>query len=159
MAYHFAVVHSQGLECRVIQQETAFLCNRCAEARLRRRAWLVLFTGVPLGLLASAGLFWLAARVWLYANPLRRGYLPTVAVLFIVSLGLLVVTGLLVRLACRHLGWVRGKGYQNERFPDPAVARMAIELRKKEILSRLPVPESRVRFLMPCERWDMSNSL
>jgi hypothetical protein len=159
MAYHFAVVHSQGHECRVIQQQTAFICNRCAEARLRSRAWLVLLTGVPLGLLASGGSFWLAVRVWLCANPFRRGNLPASGILFLVSLGLLVVTGLLVQLPCRHLRWVRGKGYQHKRFPDPAVTRMAIELRKKQILSRLHLPESSVRFLMPCERWDMTNSL
>jgi hypothetical protein len=52
MAYCFYVGHGQGLECRVIRKETAFICNRCAEARLRHRAWLVLFTWVPLGLLA-----------------------------------------------------------------------------------------------------------
>jgi hypothetical protein len=74
------------------------------------------------------------------------------------SLGLLVLTGLLVRLACRHLRWVRGKGYQHERFPDPAVTRMAIDLRKKEILSRLAVPASSVRFLVPGDRWDMTDS-
>jgi hypothetical protein len=129
MAYDFAVVHRQGDESRVIQQETTFICNRCAEARLRRRAWLLLLTGVPVGLLAAGKLFALTARVWLYANPLRRGYFPTVGLLFLVSLGLLVLTGLLVRLAWRHLRWVRGKGYQHERFPDPVVTRMAIELR------------------------------
>jgi hypothetical protein len=126
---------------------TAFICNRCAEGRLRRRAWLVLCTWVPLGLLASGGLFALAARVWLYANPLRRGYLPTVGVLFLGSLGLLVLTGLLARLACRHMRLVRGKGYQHERLPDPAVTCMAVEIRKNEILSRLPLPEASVRFL------------
>jgi hypothetical protein len=54
MAYHFAVVHNQGHERRVIQQETTFICNRCAEARLRRRASLVLLTGVSVGLLVKA---------------------------------------------------------------------------------------------------------
>jgi hypothetical protein len=141
MAYRFAVVHSQGRERRVIQQETAFICNRCAEARLRSRAWLILFTWVPVGLLASGGLFSWAVRFWVCANPFRRGNLPASGILFLVSLGLLAVTGLLVQLACRHLRWVRGKGYQQERFPDPAVTRMAIELRKKEILSRLPLPK------------------
>jgi hypothetical protein len=158
MAYAFAVVHSQGRERRVIQQETTFLCNRCAEARLRRRAWLVLLTGVPVGLLAAGGWFALATRVWLDANPPRRGYLPGVGLLFLVSLGLLVLTGLLIRLACRHLRWVRGKGYQHERFPDPAVTRMAIDLRTKEILSRLPVPEASVQFLIPCDRGDTVGS-
>jgi hypothetical protein len=154
MVYRFAVVHTQGRESRVIQEETAFLCNRCAEARLRRRAWLVLLTGVPLGLLASGGVFALAARVWLCANPWRRGYVPTAAVLFLGSLGLLVVMGLLGQLACRHLRWVSAQGYQQERFPDPAVTRLAIALRKKKILSRLPFPEASVRFSIPCDRGD-----
>jgi hypothetical protein len=74
------------------------------------------------------------------------------------SLGLLVLTGLLVRLACRHLRWVSAKGYQHEPFPDPAVTRLAVELRKKEILSRLPVPEASVRFLVPGDRWHMTGS-
>jgi hypothetical protein len=82
----------------------------------------------------------------------------SIGMLFLVSLGLVAVTGLLVRLACGHLRWVSGKGYQRERYPDPAVTRMAIELRKKEILSRLPVPEASVRFLVPGEHWDMTNS-
>jgi hypothetical protein len=158
MAYRFAVVHSPTPGDRIVREDTAFICNRCAEARLRRRAWLVLCTWVPLGLLASGGLFALAVRSWLDANPPRRGSLPAVSVLFLVSLGLLVVTGLLVRLACRHLRWVRGKGYQQERFPDPAVTRMAIDLRKKEILSRLAVPEASVQFLVPCDRRDMTGS-
>jgi hypothetical protein len=152
MTYRFAVVHSRGRECHVISKETGFICNRCAEAHLRRRAWLVLLTWVPLGLLVSGGLFALTARVWLTANPLRRGYLPAVAVLFLVSLELLLLTGLLVRLACRHLRWVRGKGYQHERFPDPAVTRLAVEIRKKEILSRLSLPEASVRFVIPSDR-------
>jgi hypothetical protein len=154
MPYHFAVVHNEGHECRVIRQENAFICNRCAEARLRRPAWVALLTGVPLGLLASRGLFAVTTRVWLYANPLRRAYLPTVAVLFLLSLGLLVITGLLVRLAYRHLRCVRGKGYQHERFPDPAVTRIAIALRRKEILSRLPLPEASVQFEIPSDPRD-----
>jgi hypothetical protein len=75
-----------------------------------------------------------------------------VGVLFLVALGVLVHTGLLVRLACRHLGWVRGKGYVHERFPDPAVTRLAIEPRKKEILGRLNLPEATLRFLTPTNR-------
>jgi hypothetical protein len=38
-----------------------------------------------INLLASGGWFSLAVRLWLDANPRRRGYLPTVAVLFLVS--------------------------------------------------------------------------
>jgi hypothetical protein len=118
MAYRFAVVHSPTPGDRIVREETAFLCNRCAEARLRRRAWLVLCTGVPLGLLAAGGWLSLAVRLWRDANPPRRGSLPSIGMLFLVSLGLLVVTGRLMRLGCRHLRWVRGKGYQRERYPD-----------------------------------------
>jgi hypothetical protein len=100
----------------------------------------------------------LAVRLWLDANPPRSGSFPPVSVLFLVSLGLLVVTGLLVRLACRHLCWVRGKGCQHERFPDTAVTRMAIDLRKEEIMSLLPVPASSMRFLIPGDCWDMTKS-
>jgi hypothetical protein len=157
-AYRFAVVHSPTPGDRIVREVTAFICNRCAEARLRRRAWLVLLTGVPLGLLAFGGWFALAVSIWLDANPPRRGSLPAVGVQFLVSFGLLVLTGLLVRLAGRHLRWVRGKGYPHERFPDAAVTRMAIELRKKEILSRLHLPEASVRFLVPCDRRDMTDS-
>jgi hypothetical protein len=73
MDYNFACVQSHGLECRISQEEKAFICNRCAEARLRGCAWLALFTWVPLGLVASGRVLTLALRVWLYANPLRRG--------------------------------------------------------------------------------------
>jgi hypothetical protein len=117
-----------------------------------------LLTGVPLGLLAAGGWLSLAVRLWRDANPPRRGYLLSIGMLFLVSLGLLVVTGLFSLLACRHLRWVRGKGYQHDRFADPAVTRMAIELRKKEILSRLHLPEASVRFLVPCDRRDMTDS-
>jgi hypothetical protein len=106
---------------------------------------------------AVGALFSLTARVWIYANPPRRGYLPAGGILFLVFLGLIVVTGLLVGLACRHLRWVRGKGYQHQRFPDPAVTRLAVALRKKEILSRLSVPEASVRFLIPRDDWDVTN--
>jgi hypothetical protein len=47
MAYRFAVVQSPTPGDRIVREETAFICNRCAEARLRHRAWLVLLTGVP----------------------------------------------------------------------------------------------------------------
>jgi hypothetical protein len=149
MAYRIAVARRQDLGYRIVHEESAFICNRCTEARLRRRACLVLFTWVPLGLLASGGLFSLAVRFWACASPFRRGNLPASGMLFIVSMGLLVVTGLLVRLACRHLHWVSEKGYQHERFADTQVTCMAIDLRKKEILSRLGLPEASVRFLTP----------
>jgi hypothetical protein len=156
--YRFAVGQGQGLECSILHEETAYICNRCAAARLRRSAWLLLLTWVPVGLLASGGLLALAARVWLYANPWRRGYLPAVGTLFILSMGLLVVMGLLVRLACRHWRWTAQQGSEHARFADPAVTRMAIELRKKDILSRLPLPESSVRFLIPHNRADITNA-
>jgi hypothetical protein len=159
MDYPFAVVQSPTAGYHTVNEEKAFICNRCAEARLRRSAWLVLLTWVPAGFLASGGCFLLALRVWLHGNPWRRAYLPTVGILFLVSLGLLVLTGLAFRLACRHLRWVTGKRYQHERFPDAGVTRMAIEVRKKEIVSRLPLPESRVRFLIPSDRWDVINPL
>jgi hypothetical protein len=159
MDYRFAVVQSPTSGYDTVNEEKAFICNRCAEARLRRSAWLVLLTWVPAGLLASCGWFLLALTVWLHGNPWRRAYLPTVGILFLLSFGLLVVTGLAFRLACRHLRLVTGKGYQHERFPDAGVTRMAIDLRKKEILSRLPLSASRVRFLIPSERWEVINPL
>jgi hypothetical protein len=95
--------------------------------------------------LTSAGFLALAARVWLYGYPLRRGYLPAVGTWLLLSMGLLVVTGLLVRLVWRHFRWVARRDYQRERFPDAALSRMAIELRKKEVLSRF----WSVEFLVP----------
>jgi hypothetical protein len=184
MDYPFAVAQRHGPDCRLVQEQKAFICSRCAEERLRGCAWLVLFTcylgppgprgvrcaeerlrgcawlvlftWVPLGLAASGGVLTLALRAWLYANPFRRGHVPTVAMLLLLSLGLLVVTGLAVRFVWRHLRWVNAKGYQYEPSPDPAVTRMAIELRKNEILSRLPLPESSMRFLTLPDRWELT---
>jgi hypothetical protein len=150
--YRFAIGQREGLGCRIVHEETAFVCNRCAAARLRRRAWLLLLTWVPVGLLACGGLLALATTVRLYGNPLWRGYVPALVTLFVLSFGLLVVAGLLIRLAYRHLRCVTG--YEHEGVVDPAVTRMAIDLRKKEILSRLPVPEASVQFLTCWDRRD-----
>jgi hypothetical protein len=149
MDYRFAVVESPSPGYHQVHEEKAFVCNRCAEARLRRSAWLVLFTWVPLGFLAFGVLFALAVSVYINGNPFRPGYVPTAGALFLLSMALLVITGLLVGLVWRHLRWVTGKSYQYDRFPEAVVTRMAIQLRKKEILSWLDLPEESASWLPP----------
>jgi hypothetical protein len=156
MDYPFAVIATPDPGSEEVHEEAAFLCNRCAEDRLSRSAWLVLFTWVPLCTSAYVGLLALAVKVWLHGNPWRRGYLPTVGTLFLVSLVLMIVTALLVRLVWLHFRWVASKGYQHGRVPDPTVTQLAIALRKKAILSRLGLPESKVRFLVSAHRGDVN---
>jgi hypothetical protein len=90
-----------------VHQERPCLCDRCARARLRRNAWLVLLFWVPPPLIATAGVLRLALRVYREGNPAVPAYLPAVAALVLLSLGLLTVAGLMARMAWRQLRWAR----------------------------------------------------
>jgi hypothetical protein len=151
--YAFFVGLGPAICYRILHEERVFICNQCAQARMRMPAWLVLFCWVPMVYLAGAGALALACRVWLHGNPLKAAYLPTVAGLFLLALGLLSFTGLLVRAARNHLRSVAEECPHQPRREDSAVARMAIELGKKDVLKRLGLEESRVQFLTPAERW------
>jgi hypothetical protein len=151
--YPYFVARGQAISYRVLHEERVFICNQCAAARMRATAWVVLLYWVPIVFLASAGALALAWRVWVYGNPLKAAYLPTAGGLFLLSLGLLHFTGVLVRAARNHLRSVAEECPHHERVGDSAVTKMAIALGKKDVLKRLGLAESQVRFLTTAERW------
>jgi hypothetical protein len=145
--YPFSVGVRQSRSYRLVHEERPFICDRCALAWLRRNACLALLCWVPPFLVAAAGVLRLAFRVYTEGNPFRAAYLPAVGGLSLLGFGLLALAGLVVRMAWRQL---RGAGpgpWLRDRLPDPAVTRMAIGLRKKDLLQALHLPGARVMFL------------
>jgi hypothetical protein len=151
--YAFFVGLGPAICYRVVHEERVFICNQCVQARMRTPAWLVLFCWLPMVFLAGAGALALAYRVWIHGNPQKAAYLPTAGGLFLLALGLLYFARVLVRATSNHLRSVAEECPHQQRRADSAVGRMAIELGKKDVLKRLGLPKSGVRFLTPAERW------
>jgi hypothetical protein len=131
---------------RIIREEQVFICTRCAEARMRANAWVVLFGCGPLAL--SIGLLLLGLSVWnlLYGMSYSRR-------LLFGSLGILGATAPFVWAAFRQLRYVRSQGYLHQGFPDTSVTRMAINLRKKAIVKELGlINATELRFFTEAER-------
>jgi hypothetical protein len=145
--YPFSVGVRQSRSYRLVHEERPFICDRCALAWLRRNACLALLCWVPPFLIAAAGVLRLAFRVYTEGNPFRVAYLPAVGGLSLLGFGLLALAGLVVRMAWRQLRGVRPGRWLQDRFPDPAVTRMAIALRKKDLLQALDLSGAQVMFL------------
>jgi hypothetical protein len=121
--YRFFVTRRQSLSRAILHEESAFVCDRCARARVRFAPLVVLLLWAPLLFLAAL-ITW--RRLWVSA-PL-----------------LLVLVGL-IRLAWRQLRAVRYRLYHHPPYSG-AVARLVIELRKREVLRSLHLFESDVMF-------------
>lgn len=119
-----------GLSHRIIHEQSAFICDRCARARVAFAPLVVLILWVPL----------LALAVLLTD--------------LVVSVPLLFVTVILIRLAWRQC---RAAWYRLYQFPpySDSVARLAIKLEKREVLRSLHLTESEVTFLTESERVGM----
>jgi len=119
--YRFFVTRRQSLSRAIIHEERAFICDRCARARLRFAPLVVLLLWVPVLVLAA-----LITRLWL-------------------SVLLLLTIHGLMRLAWRQLRAIRYRLYHHPPYSG-AVARLAIELRKREVLRSLHLFEADVTF-------------
>jgi hypothetical protein len=117
---------------RIIREEQVFICRRCAEARMRANAWVVLFGCGPLAL--AIGILLLGFSLF-------------------GSLGILGATAAFVWAAFRQLRYVRRQGYLRQGFPDTSVTKMAINLRKKAIVKELGlINATELRFFTEVER-------
>jgi hypothetical protein len=114
---------------RIIHEERVFICDRCARARVGFAPLAALIIWVPLLALGML-LFW--SRIWL-------------------SVPLLLITIAVVRLAWKQLRAVRYGLYRHPPYND-SIARLAIKLRKREVLRAVHLPESEVTFLTELER-------
>jgi hypothetical protein len=121
--YRFFVTRRQSPSRAIIHEERAFICDRCARARLRFAPLVVLVLWVPL-LVLTALITW--RRLW-------------------VSVPLLLIIIGLIRLAWRQLRAIRYRLYHHPPYSG-AVARLAIELRKREVLRSLHLFEPDVTF-------------
>jgi hypothetical protein len=121
--YRFFVTRRESLSRAIIHEDRAFICDRCAQARVRFAPVVVLLLWVPPLVLA-------ALITW--RNPL-------------VSAPLLMLIVVLIRLAWRQLRAVRYRLYHHPPFSS-TVARLAIELRKREVLRSLHLSAPDVTF-------------
>jgi hypothetical protein len=146
--YLFFVLARHRLTCEVVHQEKGFVCDRCAAAQVRFGPLVALFVWVPLLALAVLGLGSTLLPGLLHLSrgfDLGRRFGLFLGMVLLV-LALLALIGILVRLAWRQLHAVRVRDYH--RLPHSgAVARLAIQARKKELLATLRLPEAKALFL------------
>jgi hypothetical protein len=145
--YRFFVRLRNSLSQRIVHEENAFLCDRCARAQLRFAPLVVLLLWVPAlasGVLLTGYRVLVGLRL-LYAfgmGPIMRN----TVLLLLACLLLLYVTVRLIRLAWRQLDALRYGQYHHPPFSGP-VARLAIQLRKRAVLRSLHLDETKVTFL------------
>jgi hypothetical protein len=150
---HFGSTLAGRSPYRIIREEQAFICTRCAEARMRANAWIVIFGCTPLALAISLPL--LAFSAWNLLDrpsltPFAAGYSQR---LLFAALGLLGAAVLFAWGAIRQLRYVRYKGYQHRGRPDVSVTWMAISLRKRAIIKELNLMNTReVKFFTEVDR-------
>jgi hypothetical protein len=122
--YPFFVALRHSPLRRIIHEERAFICDRCAAAQVRFAPLVALFLWVPV----------LALAVLRY-----RHSLVTLPLLLFVTAGVL-------RLVFRQLRACRGRRFRQPPFSE-AVARLAIRLRQREVLRSLHWSAADVVFL------------
>jgi hypothetical protein len=138
---------------RIIREERVFICRRCAEARMRANAWVVLIGCGPLTLAIALPLLGFSAWNLLYEPFLTRFGTAYSRRLLFVSLGILGTTALFGWAAFRQLHYVRSEAYRHQRFPDTSVTWMAIKMRKKAIVKELGLINAKeLRFFTEAER-------
>jgi len=152
--YRFWVARRQRLTPHIVHEEKAFICDRCAGARLRFAPRVVLLLWVPalaLGtLLVSRPFVGDLRRLFTAGIWMRPGQFGP-AFRLVLLLGLLFLLVALIRLARRQLLAVRYRLFH--RLPySGSVTRLAIQLRKKELLRDLHLSESSALFLTEEDR-------
>jgi hypothetical protein len=151
--YPFCVAARQRLSFRVVHVEKAFLCDRCARAQVRFAPLVVLFLWIPV-LLGVAGLlcYFLGPALLNYSRGFgQTRHLGLFMGLLLSLVALLGVIGILVRLAWRQLEAVQDGDYRRPPYSS-TVARLAIHLRKKELLRTLKLRKENAWFLTQEDR-------
>jgi hypothetical protein len=138
--YPFVVGRRQAIAYRVIHEERPFICDRCARARLRFTPLVILAVAAPLFFLALLGILNRLLGI------LLRGY-PIALFRLLNTMALLYLTGVLVWLAVRQLLRIRRGVYQQGPSPDRTVTRMAMDIRKTDILRTLRHSRDDVLFI------------
>jgi hypothetical protein len=136
----------------MVHQERVFICHACAEARLSFTAVLALGYWAPLGLFTAVGVLTLAFWLGLSGGLREETHRNACGGLLLLAAGLFLFSLQVFRGGRRLLRYVLLKHYQQRVLPDATVTRLAIDLRKGEILQSLGVPEADVRFLTEADR-------
>jgi hypothetical protein len=141
------VAKKQRFSRHIVHEANAFLCDRCASARVRFPALIVLLLWIPMLTLPTLVTGYGVLRSLTRLVSVRIGTNPlSLAFRTMLFLGLLFVLGVLLRLAWRQLNAVRK--HQFHRLPySSSIARLAIQLRKQELLRSLQLSESQALFL------------
>jgi hypothetical protein len=152
--YRFWVARRQRLSPYIVHEEKAFICDRCAGARLRFAPRVVLFLWVPalalVTLIISRPLVRDLQRLFSTGIWMRPGQFGPIFRL-VLFLGLLFLLVALIRLAYKQLQAVRERLFHLLPYSG-SVTRLAIQLRKKELLRTLHLSESNALFLTEEDR-------
>jgi hypothetical protein len=129
-----------------------FICDRCARAELRFAALIVLCLWVPVlvafVLLTTCQVVASVVRL----NAFNHGSLMrNIGIFLVLGLPTLYLAAGLIRMAWKQLVAARYGLYHQPPASGP-VAKLAIQLRKKQILRSLHMSEGDVRFLTEADR-------
>jgi hypothetical protein len=152
--YRFWVARKQRRGQNILHEEKAFLCDRCAEARVRFAPQVVLFLWAPLLALVALIVCRTVVRDLLLLSTLGSWSKGSwVELTFRVALfGALVMLLVgLVRLAWRQLHAARWRLFHHLPYSG-SIAQLAIQLRKKVLLRSLRLSESSALFLTEEDR-------
>jgi hypothetical protein len=152
--YPFWVVKRGAFSHHIVHEERPFLCDRCAAARLRFAPLAVLLVWVPalaLGALIASLPVLLDLKVLSAVGIWGSVGLVRLGVRLMLLLGLLFLLAGLLRLAFRQLRAVRERLFHHPPYSG-SVARLAIALRKQDLLRALRLSESNAFFLTEEDR-------
>jgi len=148
--YRFWVARRQTLAPQILHEEKVFICDRCAGARVRFPALIVLLLWVPLlallALVVGNGVVRSLARVVNMGLGQTRGFQLGLGARLVLVLGLLFLIGVLIRLSWRQFRAVRERQFYLLPYSN-SVARLAIHLRRKELLRSLRLSKASALFL------------
>jgi hypothetical protein len=127
--YTIYVARRQSISGSILYQESSFLCDRCARARLRVAPLVAFCLWIPV---LVVGALFLRRRLWL-------------------SLPLVFLIVGLVKQAFRQFRAIHLQLYHRPPY-SRSVARLAIQMRKRDILRQLHLSEAEVIFLTEADR-------
>jgi hypothetical protein len=143
------VARRQTLRPHILCQEKAFICDNCAAARVRFAPLVVVLLWTPM-----LGAILLLVAYWVMLDVRRvinwglggRAFQIGMTLRFIFFLGLVFIMAALQRLAWRQLRAARERLFHRPPYSS-SVSRLAIQLRKKELVRSLHLSKSNALFL------------
>jgi hypothetical protein len=144
--YPFWVARRQTLCPHILHEEKVFICDRCAAARVRFAPLVVVLLWTPI-----LGAILLFVGYWVMLDVRRvilggRAFQIGMTLRFVLFLGMVFVMAALQRIAWRQLRAVRERLFHRPPYSS-SVARLAIQLRKKELVRSLHLSASSALFL------------